>query len=301
MIDYRNIIKNRELRLKIIQKLSFIPDSLYLKLVFFIKTGKSLNLEQPKTFCDKQNWLKIHKIHPEYSMLVDKLNVSKIVNNKLNGDYFFPLLGVWSHYEEIDFSILPQKFVLKCNHDSGSVKVVLDKDKIDHRKFKEFFNGRLCMDTYSIGREYPYRGIIPKIFAEKYMVPSGETDIKDYKFFCFDGKPEIMFVATDRNIDCKFDFFDMDFKHLDITNIHPQSGKKIEKPVCFEAMKQIAAKLSKGIPFVRIDLYQIQNRIYFGEYTFFHGGGFWPMFPEKWENKLGNLLLLDDYDTYSVN
>ena len=146
------------------------------------------------------------------------------------------------------------------------------------------------MNPYNLGREYPYRDVKPMIMAEKYMTPEGEEDINDFKFFCFNGKPEIMFVATERSSDCKFDFFDMDFNHLNIENIHPMSGKDIQKPETFDEMKEIAAKLSQGMKFVRIDLYSIQGKIYFGEFTFFHGGGFWPFFPEEWEYKLGNLI-----------
>ena len=122
------------------------------------------------------------------------------------------------------------------------------------------------------------------------MIPDGESEINDYKFFCFDGKPEILFVATERNEDCKFDFYDMDFKHLDIVNIHPQSGKEIKKPSKFEEMKKLAAELSEGIKFVRIDLYEISGEVYFGEFTFFHAGGFWPMNPDEWEKKLGDRI-----------
>lgn len=291
-MDYKKIIKDRELRLKIINLLRFIPTAPYLKMVFKIKTGQKLNLKNPTTFCDKQNWLKMNNIHPEYTQLVDKVEVRKYVNEKMGKDMFFPLLGVWDKYDDIDFDKLPDKFVMKCNHDSASVTVVTDKSKMNHAKLKTFYDGRIGLNPYHIGREYPYKGVSPKILVEKYMTPEGEDDIKDYKFFCFNGKPEILFIATDRSIDCKFDFYDMDFNHLDIENIHPQSGKVIEKPQCFEEMKEIVSKLSEGMQFVRIDLYEISGKVYFGEFTFFHGGGFWPMHPDYWETKLGDLITL---------
>ena len=290
MIDYRKIIKSRELRLKMIKGLSFVPTKLYLRVVYFIKTGKILHLNHPKTFCDKQNWLKIHDIHPEYTEMVDKTTVGKYVEARLGENICFPILGTWNHYKDIDFDKLPRQFVFKCNHDSGSVKIIRDKSKIDHKVLEEFFETRLKENSYVNGREYPYRDIKPMIMAEKYMVPEGQGDIEDYKFFCFDGKPEILFVATDRSIDCKFDFYDMDFNHLDIVNIHPQSGKNIPRPSCFERMKEIASVLSRGIKFVRIDLYEIEGKVFFGEFTFFHGGGFWPMKPDEWEKKLGDLI-----------
>ena len=290
MIDYKKIFKNRELRLKLINLLRFIPTKPYLKIVYKIKAGKKLNLKNPVTFCDKQNWLKVNDIHPEYTQLVDKIGVRDYIKENFGEEYLFPIYGAWENFDAIDFESLPEKFVLKCNHDSGSVKVITDKSKINKAELKEFFDTRLKMNSYVFGREYPYKDVKPLIYAEKYMVLDGESDINDYKFFCFNGKPEIMFIATDRSSDVKFDFFDMDFNHLDIVNIHEQSGIEIQKPKMFEQMKEFAAKLSQGMKFVRIDLYEIGGKIYFGEFTFFHGGGFWPMYPEKWEYDLGRLI-----------
>lgn len=294
MIDYKKIISNRELRLKMIKCLNFIPTKAYLKMVYWIKTGKKLNLKNPKTFCDKLNWLKIHELHPEYTQLVDKVAVRDYVSNKVGKDICFPLLGVWEHYDDINFEVLPEKFVLKCNHDSGSVKVINNKNKMDHKELKKFFEDRLKMNPYTIGREYPYREVPPRIFAEKYMTPEGEEDINDFKFFCFNGVPKVMFVATERSTDCKFDFFDMDFNHMDIENIHPNSSIVIKKPKKFEEMKRLAAKLSEGMKFVRLDLYEINGEVYFGEFTFFHAGGFWPFKPEKYELEYGELIQINN-------
>ncbi|MBO5357299.1 MAG: glycosyl transferase [Clostridia bacterium] len=289
-MDYKKIFKSREFRLKLINCLRFIPNKPYLKMVYKVKTGKKLNLKNPKGFCEKLNWLKINKIHPEYTDLVDKIKVREYITEKLGEDICFPVYGQWERYEDIDFEKLPNEFVLKCNHDSGSVKIIKDKSTIDHKELSKFFKARLKINPYAIGREYPYKNVKPMIMAEKFMTPEGESDINDYKFFCFNGKPEIMFIATERSIDCKFDFFDMEFNHLDIENIHPMSDKNIEKPALFDEMKKIAAKLSEGMESVRIDLYQINGKVYFGEFTFFHGGGFWPFTPEVWEEKLGDLI-----------
>ena len=290
MIDYKKIVRSRELRIKISNFLSFVPDKPYLKMVYYMKTGEHLNLDNPVGFNEKQNWLKLHDIHPEYTKLVDKYEVRSVIKELLGDGYMFPVLGVWERYDDIDFASLPNQFVLKCTHDSQSVKIVEDKNKIDHKEFRKFYNGRLKINPFNMGREYPYKNVKPRIIAEELMVADG--GINDYKFFCFDGKPVIMFIATDRaSGDTRFDFFDMDFNHLDIVNIHPQSDKgEIKKPVCFEEMKQIAAKCSRGMKFVRIDLYEIEGKVYFGEYTFFHGGAFWPMKPEHWEKDLGDLI-----------
>lgn len=182
--------------------------------------------------------------------------------------------------------MLPNTFVLKCNHDSGSTKIITSKSELtdkDFKKLRRFFSRCLKKDFYKAGREYPYKGIKPLIMAEEYMEDCAAkgSSIEDYKFFCFDGKVKMMFVATDRATDCKFDFFDTEFNHLDIVNIHPNSEKVIKKPNKFEEMKSIAEKLSKGMKMVRIDLYEINGKIYFGEFTFFHGGGFRLFEPEE--------------------
>ena len=294
MIDYKKIVRSREWRIKISNFLSFVPDKPYLKMVYYMKTGRHLNLDNPIGFNEKQNWLKLYDKHPEYTKLIDKYEVRDVIKEQLGDGYMFPLLGVWNTYDEIDFTTLPEQFVLKCTHDSQSVRIVEDKSLINHKEFRKFYNGRLKTNSFNMGREYPYKNVKPRIIAEKLMKVDG--GINDYKFFCFDGKPVIMFIATERvSGDTKFDFYDMDFNHLDIVNIHPQSEKGgIKKPECFEEMKQIAAKCSKGMKFVRIDLYEIFGKVYFGEYTFFHGGAFWPLMPEHWEKDLGDLIKIDN-------
>lgn len=292
-MDYKDLVKSRESRVKISNFLRFIPDKPYLRFVYYLKTGRRLNLRHPVGFNEKLNWLKLYDQHPEYTALVDKYEVREVIKEKLGDGYMFPLLGVWDSYKDIDFTKLPNQFVLKCTHDSGSVKIVKDKDEINHQEFNSFFTSRLRINSFTLGREYPYKNVKPRIIAEQLM--GGGTIPNDYKFFCFDGKPTIMFVATERaSGDTKFDFYDMDFKHLDIVNIHPQSTVGgIKKPECFEEMKKIAEKCSKGMKFVRIDLYEIGGKVYFGEYTFFHGGGFWLFKPEHWEKDLGDLIKID--------
>ena len=285
----------RKMARKMMGNLSFLPDSVYLKLFYYAATGKTLNLKNPQLFSEKQQWLKLHEIHPEYRDLVDKLTVNDYVDKQLGKGYCFPILGYWRRFDDINFDELPNRFVLKCNHDSGSTKVIQDKNSLskkDYDELKSFFDSRVKKDFYYAGREYPYKGIDRYIIAQKYMADS-KGEMNDYKFFCFNGEPKLMFVATDRSTDVKFDFFDMDFNRLDIVNIHPNSGKEIKKPEHFDEMKQISEKLSKGIKFVRIDLYEINGKIYFGEYTFFHGGGFCLFYPLEWEKKLGDWIELD--------
>ena len=296
MIDLRKYIK-RNAREKVMYALRWLPDKPYLQLFYFACNGKFINFKHPVGFNEKQNWLKIYDRHPEYCALTDKLAVKKIIDEKLGEGHVFPLLGSWEKFEDIDFDSLPERFVLKNNHDSGSTKVIT-KSKLteaDKAEYKKFYNTRLKRDFFCDGREYYYKGIKPRIMAEALMVDEAhpETSVEDYKFFCFDGVPKIMFVATDRATDVKFDFFDMDFNHLDIVNIHPQSGKPIPKPAHFDEMKDIAAKLSQGMKFCRVDLYEINGTVYFGEYTFYHGGGFRLFYPLEWERRLGDWIKID--------
>lgn len=298
MINLKKVLSSKT-RGKLMYALTFLSDELYIKLFYFAVSGKWMNLNNPEGFNEKQNWLKLHDRHPEYSELVDKFSVRKHIEEKLGKEYLFPLLGKWDSFDCIDFSQLPNSFVLKCNHDSGSTKIIKDKSKLtneDMKKLKKIYDSRLKENAFYAGREFPYKGIKKHyILAEKLMTDSRDPNksIEDYKFFCFNGIPKVMFIATDRSTDCRFDFFDMNFNHLDIENLHPHADKPIQKPEKFDKMKEIAAKLSKGMKFVRIDLYQINGKIYFGEYTFYHGGGFAPFKPDEWERRLGDWINIE--------
>lgn len=296
-MDLRKIF-GRKIRGSIKHSLRFLPDKLYLQLFYFATTKKFVNFKSPKGFNEKMQWLKLNDKRPEYSRLVDKLAVRDHIKEVLGEEYLFPLLGSYKSFDEIDFSTLPNQFVLKCNHDSGSTKVIRDKSSLSEKEMEELrehFKTRLSRDFFFAGREYPYKNLPRYIIAEKLMTRSCDPDksIEDYKFFCFNGVPKIMFVATDRQTDCKFDFFDMDFNHMDVYYDHPIADKPIPKPEKFEEMKAIAAKLSQGMRVVRIDLYELDNQIYFGEYTFFHGGGFQLFQPPEWERQLGDWIDLN--------
>lgn len=278
--------------------LGVVPDRLYLKALYRCLKGQKLDLHDPKTFCEKMQWLKLYNRRPEYTQLVDKYLVKDQIANTLGKEYLFPLLGKWESFDDIDFSALPDQFVLKCNHDSGSTRII-DKSSLSNEKKEElrkFYTEQLKKDFYKIGREYPYKGIKRCIIAEKYMLDNRQPNmgINDYKFFCFNGKPKLILVATDRYTDCRFDFFDKDFNHLPFEITHSNSDREIKKPLLFSEMMEIAEKLSAGMPFVRIDLYEINGRIYFGEYTFFPGDGVFVCKPEEWDRKLGDWLVLPE-------
>lgn len=292
-MDYKRIFKNREFRLKLINCLRFIPTKPYLKMVYRIKTGKKLNLKNPVGFNEKLNWLKVNDIHPEYTQLADKYLVRKYVEEKIGEGYSIPFWGIYRRFEDIDFDALPEQFVLKCTHDSGSVKVIKSKSKLtetDLKELKKFFNGRLKINSYNIGREYPYKKIEPQIIIEKYMIPDDAREIDDYKFLCFNGQPKIMYICSGRNAVRHEDYFDMDFNRLSMRSSETESDVAPPKPVNFEVMKALAAKLSEGMRHVRIDFFEVNGQVYFSEFTFFNNGGFWLYHPEEWERKLGDLI-----------
>lgn len=272
-------------------------DKAYLRLMFWVRMGKRLNLKNPQTFSEKLQWLKLYDRRPEYTIMVDKVKAKEYVASKLGEEYIIPTLGVWENPDEINFDALPDRFVLKCNHNSGlGMYICRDKSKMDVEKVKEGLRKGLAQDYFIGNREWPYKNVPRRILAEQYIDPEpGMFDLPDYKFFCFDGEVKALFVATDRqnpNEDVKFDFFDADFNHLPFRQGHENAAIMPKKPRNFEMMKKVAAQLSKGIPHVRIDFYEVGDRVLFGELTFFHFSGFMPFRPEKWDKWFGDFLKL---------
>ena len=267
-------------------------DKLFIKWEFFFAMKYFPNLKKPLTYNEKLQWLKINDIHDEYTSLVDKYEVKKYIKRLIGDEYIIPTLGVWDKFEDIDFNKLPNQFVLKTTHDSGGIIVCKDKSKLDLDYARNKINRSLRHNYYLEHREYPYKNVKPRIIAEQYMVDESGTELKDYKFFCFNGNVKFLFVATDRPYDTRFDFFDTSFKHLPFKQGHPWATKKISRPTRFEEMLDIATTLSKGFPHVRVDLYNINGKIYFGELTFFHFSGNVPFEPKEWDYKIGEWLEL---------
>lgn len=275
---------------------TWFPDKLYLRLMFRLKMGYKLDLKHPKTYSEKLMWLKLNDHKPEYTTLVDKYAVKKHVAEIIGEQYVIPTLGVWDKPEDIEWDSLPEQFVLKTTHGGGNTGVVICKDKATFDKEKAVAKLResLKQDIYRTLREWPYKNVPRRILAEKF-IEAENNDLPDYKFFCFDGEVKALFIGTERGTgNVKFDYFDADFNHLDLVQTHPMSGKQIEKPACFEEMKEVASKLSKGIPHVRIDLYEVKGKIYFGEYTFYHHGGCVPFHPLKWDDIFGSWIQLPE-------
>ena len=269
-------------------------DELYIRIEYFLYMGRRLNLNPPTTFNEKLQWLKLHDRNPTYTQMVDKYEVKKNISNILGEEYVIPTLGVWDSFDDVNFEELPDQFVLKCTHDSGGIVICKDKSSFDINKAKKTLNKFLRRQYYYEHREYPYKNIKPRIIAEKYMVDESGTELKDYKFFCFCGKPKMLFILTDRFIDTRLDFFDDKFEHLPFERGYPNAEKEIRKPENFEQMLDIAAKLSQNIDFVRIDLYNINGKIYFGEFTFTPGNGMEPFTPEDWDRKVGEWLTFNN-------
>lgn len=269
-----------------------IPDKLYLKMLSKVRLNRKLDLKNPKAFNDKLQWLKLYDRNPEYTKFVDKYEVREYISNIIGEEYLIPLIGVYDTFDEINFDELPEHFVLKCTHDSGGTFICSDKSDLDIPRVKEKFERLLKRNYYYSKREWPYKNIKPKIIAEKYMVDESGTELKDYKYFCFNGEVKAMFIATDRGIDTRFDFFDLNFNHMSFMQHYLNADKSIKKPKGFEEMKGLARVLSKGIPHVRVDFYDIDGKIYFGEMTFSHFSGFEKFEPESYDYLFGSWLEL---------
>ena len=271
-----------------------INDKKYLKTFYKIRMDKELNLDNPKSFNEKLQWLKLYDKNPEYTKLVDKYEVKKIVSEKIGEEYVIPTLGVWDNFDEIDFDKLPNEFVLKCTHDSGSVVICTDKTKLDISSIKEKINECLRKNYYYSGREWPYKNVKPRIIAEKYMRDGENLDLKDYKLMCFNGKVKCSFVCSNRNSKKGLcvNFYDKEWNPLPFIRYYPKNNIEADKPLNYEKMIEFAEILAVQIPFVRVDFYEVQGKIYFGEMTFYPGGGMERFTPEEWDKRLGDMITL---------
>lgn len=275
-------------------KLKFISDKLYLKIIYHARMGEKPNIDAPKTYNEKLQWLKLYDRKPEYTQMVDKYEVREYIRETIGDEYLIPLIGVYNSFNEIDFSLLPNQFVLKCTHDSGGMVICKDKTTLDIKAAKKKINKSLKRNYYYVGREWPYKKVKPRIICEKYMVDESGLDLKDYKFFCFDGEPNALFITSEREKDIRFDYYDLDFNHQPFTQQDKNSDNNIEKPLGFYKMIELSRILSKNIPHVRVDFYDIHGMVYFGELTFFNDSGFRKFEPEIYDEIFGSWLQLPD-------
>lgn len=273
-----------------------MPDKLYILTRWRKQMGYNLDLDNPRKFTEKLQYLKLYDRRNEYTTIVDKLCFKEWVTEQVGAGYTIPTIAVFKTPDEINLETLPSRFVLKCNHDSGSVFVCTDKATFDLEKTSLFLKKRLRYNYFWNAREWPYKNIKKRrIIVEEFLEndsSDSEAFLVDYKFFCFNGDPQIMYISNDHSNDPHTDFFDMDFNHLQIKMKDPNAQTIPEKPAKFEEMKEIAKKLSEGIPFVRVDMYLVHNQIFVGELTFYHSGGYFAIYPEEWNQKLGNLITL---------
>lgn len=262
--------------LRIVRTLNFIfPDKLYLQICFYLEMGKKLDLRNPKTMNEKLQWLKLYNRKPEYTTMVDKILVKDYVAKIIGEDYIVPLLGVWDTPDQIDFDALPSQFVLKTNHSGGNTGVVIvkDKSKIDREAIKEKLQISLKSDIYARYREWPYKNVGRKVFAEAYL----GDDLADYKFYCYNGYADAVMICVDRQIgDPKFYFFDKEWnlKRYNKRGKEAPADFTLPKPDGVDKMFELASVLSRDIPYARVDFYNINGKIYFGEITFFPASGF---------------------------
>ncbi len=271
----------------------FIDDEIYLKWRFKSHTGYDLNLTAPRTFNEKLQWLKLNDRQSKYTMMVDKNEVKKYVSSKIGDEYVIPSLGVWDHYDDIDFGTLPNRFVLKCTHDSGSVVICQDKNTFDKCSAQKKLEYALKRNFYYSGREWPYKDVKARILAEQFL--TADQELRDYKFMCFNGRVLCSFVCSERfsGNGLKVTFYDRDWKRMPFSRHYPSAPYEIAKPEKYDEMVELAETLSEGIPFVRVDFYETNESVFFGEMTFFPGGGFEEFEPFEWDLKLGSWIDLD--------
>lgn len=272
----------------------WMPEERIIKIMYKIKMNKDIDLEKPTTFNEKMQWLKLYDRKDEYTIMVDKYEARNYIADKVGKEYLVPLLGVWDNFDEISFDDLPNQFVLKTTHDSGGVIVCQNKSELNWEKARKKINKCLKTNYYYRGREYPYKNIKPRIIAEKYLA-SPEGDLKDFKIMCFNGKPKIILTCSERFYDSglKLDFFDTEWNHLDVCRPKASnSSHKIERPTHLEEMLFISKEIAKDMSFVRVDFFEVNNKIYLGEITLYPSSGFEAFVPESFDNILGNILEL---------
>ncbi len=272
----------------------WLPDKTYIKLLFRFRMGYKLDLNNPQTFCEKLQWLKLYNRRPEYTQMVDKYAVKDYVAKIIGEEYIIPTLGVWDKPEEIEWDKLPDKFVLKTTHGGGSSGVVICKDKasLDKEKAMQKLRKNLMQDNYRKFREWPYKNVPRRIIAEQF-IESKDDELNDYKVFNFGGEPRMIEVDYNRFKGHLRNLYTTDWERINATIKYPSDPtREFAKPEVLEELKELCKKVSAGIPHVRSDFYIVDNKIFFGELTFYHGSGFEKTSPENFNKTIGDWLVL---------
>lgn len=292
-----SVIKHPSLILLKLDKMNLIrlSDKKFIEYRFLSEMGYKLNLKSPQTFNEKLQWLKLYDRNPEYTKMVDKYEVREYIKEKIGEEYLIPLIGVYDKFDDIDFDKLSNQFVIKCNHDSGGLIICKDKNRLDIETARKKINRSLKTNYYYSGREWPYKNVKPKILIEKYMEDSNKSDLIDYKLFCFNGIPKIVLVCSERFSSSNMceTWFDMNWKLIDMTESGHRVDSTISKPKQLKKLVELSKKLSKNIPFIRVDWYEIGDKLYFGELTFYPASGFEKFEPKEWNKKIGDMLSID--------
>lgn len=279
--------------------LNWMSDEAFLKRKFKLRMGYELDLDNPKTFNEKLQWLKLYDRNPLYTKLVDKYEVRKYIAEKIGEEYLIPLVGgPWNSPEEIDFDALPDQFVLKCTHDSGGVIICKDKSALDIPAAKAKLAKRLKRNFYWMNREWPYKDVPPRIIAEKYM--EDETgELRDFKFLCFNGIAKMIELHSGRFEKHTQDFYDAQWKRLDIIQGAPMADEQTPRPKFLDDMLEMSNEISKKFPHLRVDWYGIEGKLYLGELTLYDGSGMCAFTPEEWDSKLGSWIELPHTHTHT--
>ncbi len=274
-----------------------MSDDTYLRKMFYCCFGKDFNLKHPKTFNEKLQWLKLYDRNPEYTYLVDKYEVKSIISSRLGSQYSVPCIGLWDDFSSIDFDNMPNQFVLKTTHDSGSVIICNSKDDFDYKLSRHKLQKSLRRNYYYYRREWPYKNVKPRIIAEPLLINNGKP-VDDIKIHCFNGIPKLILVCSDRYTSHGLteDFYDIDWNHLNIMRPGVPNALFFHgKPPKLNEMIELARKISSGIPFLRVDFFIADNQIYIGELTFFPASGFERFVPDEWDDILGSWLELPPF------
>lgn len=275
---------------------NFLSDKVYLKLMYKLNIGKKLDLKNPKTFNEKIQWLKLNDRKDIYTTMVDKYEAKKYVADLIGEEYIIPTLGVWDKFEDIDFDKLPNQFVLKCTHDSGGLVICRDKSSLDIESAKKKINKCLKRNYYKLGREWPYKNVRPRIICEEYMQDNQHISLRDYKFYCFNSKVKYLYISEglEDHSTAKISFLTSDWNFAPFNRLDYKPFNELPaKPSNFDKMLKLAECISKGFKFIRVDLYNINKKIYFSEFTFSPCSGYMPFSPEEWDEKLGEMVDLN--------
>lgn len=300
VIKIKRFLTDPVIRLSYLSELGLfnhMSDRDYLKRKYQVIMHKELDLDNPQTFNEKLQWLKLYDRKPIYTTMVDKYEVKKYVTSMIGEKYIISTLGIWEHFDDVDFDSLPNQFVLKCTHDSGGLVICKDKSNFDKISAKKKIERCLKRNYYWSGREWPYKNVKPRIIAEKYMEDSIDKKLTDYKFYCFNGVVKFLYVSTglDNHSTAQMSFYDTQFNKMPFRRSDYRELEHTPKKPChFAEMIEIAEKLSGDIPFLRVDLYEIDEQIYFSELTFYPCSGLMVTEPEEWDAMLGEWLDLGD-------